>query len=1186
MYAVEILGSYITRGVYTVSGPFHPFGGAVDIIVVQQPDESFKSSPWNIRFGKFQGVLKTKEKIVNICVNGTDAEFHMYLDHKGEAYFLKDASPNEGESFMSPPSSGDETDEQMKIGRLTNAQSLDRNDSHRESGGQFNMGNGKIVPRMNSQRRRIFGFVFGRRTLKESGNGGKLEPVSSLERAEIAADLLEVKWSTNLSTNDRMGRNCLKGPSDGDGDVGNMVDTEGMFSVQSSDFGLIHGDKIISHHEGIGDNTENNIVTAECIDEASCHDYPDLRTIEELIEIYSSETGVLTDENEVLSNSPKAVEFDMSFKESVTVNPIVDLYNHNFDMLSSDQDCDLAADVSGKGNEHREISSLFYRETSESSNAMHDISGSAAPVVLNSLSEREQDKKNTEPLHEKSHPASEENISELGPPTVKQNSDEYSSENLELNNHMDLIQDNHVTREACEKSAASATSGEYLPTESLSSHDVSFLSSQSIQTEKVDVIEQDTVKEGIVQVMVMDINMLEISEKPCEMDGCSVKPCCSTSGFIVDQKLSSSEDANSHGICVPTGSSCISDEVQEPCNPTKGVKFDNCDFPGNNIISEKYGSCLHVSEGNSDILLSECAEEDHFLLDEIYNFGSNDQPGQLVTAEEIEAEDCPSIALEGNLEDHGSADTRHDVYCADISEVSKVQTSPMPIPKMKRSSKEREQWVGSLPNIRSQVHEFEMFNVHRTSHSLDVKSKTSVWGMPEKDIPCFLNIESTSESNLLQPQPLSDNVDDRQRMGGQNHMLMNPAVEISLCRHLLFEGMGAEAASKAFDAEKVGVEQFAALGRSLVKNDKLVIRIGGRYFPWNAAAPIILGIASFGRDGIFDAEGMIAVDQIDKTSEQDPSSAIVPSGGTWRLWPFNFKKSRSMDPSHLTSNVGGITEKGTETGSMDNKKLCDNSVQKSRVVKKKVRSVTPTSEQLASLNLKEGQNLVTFSFSTAMLGRQQVDARIYLWKWNTRIVISDVDGTITKSDVLGQFMPLVGKDWSQIGVAHLFSAIKENGYQLLFLSARAISQAYLTRQFLFNLKQDGKALPDGPVVISPDGLFPSLYREVIRRAPHEFKIACLEEIRALFPPECNPFYAGFGNRDTDEISYLKVGIPKGKIFIINPKGEVVVNHRVDTKSYTSLHGLVNAIFPAMASAEQEDFNSWNFWKLPLPNIDV
>jgi phosphatidate phosphatase LPIN len=113
--------------------------------------------------------------------------------------------------------------------------------------------------------------------------------------------------------------------------------------------------------------------------------------------------------------------------------------------------------------------------------------------------------------------------------------------------------------------------------------------------------------------------------------------------------------------------------------------------------------------------------------------------------------------------------------------------------------------------------------------------------------------------------------------------------------------------------------------------------------------------------------------------------------------------------------------------------------------------------------------------------------------------------------------------------------LQENGYELLFLSARAISQADLTRQFLFNVKQDGETLPDGPVVISPDGLFPSLYREVIRRTPHEFKIGCLQDIRSLFPEGCNPFYAGFGNRDTDEISYLKVGIPKGKIFIINPK---------------------------------------------------
>ena len=75
------------------------------------------------------------------------------------------------------------------------------------------------------------------------------------------------------------------------------------------------------------------------------------------------------------------------------------------------------------------------------------------------------------------------------------------------------------------------------------------------------------------------------------------------------------------------------------------------------------------------------------------------------------------------------------------------------------------------------------------------------------------------------------------------------------------------------------------------------------------------------------------------------------------------------------------------------------------------------------------------------------------------------------------------------------------------------------------------------MLISPDGLLPSMYRELILRRPHEFKIRCLEEIRALFPPDWNPFYAGFGNRGTDEASYLAVGVPPSKVLIINPKGE-------------------------------------------------
>ncbi|XP_077212857.1 lipin family protein [Tasmannia lanceolata] len=412
--------------------------------------------------------------------------------------------------------------------------------------------------------------------------------------------------------------------------------------------------------------------------------------------------------------------------------------------------------------------------------------------------------------------------------------------------------------------------------------------------------------------------------------------------------------------------------------------------------------------------------------------------------------------------------------------------------------------------------------------------------------------------------------------------------EISLCGNLLRAGMGLGSADEVFNAHRITKEEFIVSRESIIKNESLIVRFKERYLPWDKAAPIILGMAAFGLHLPAEPKDDIPVEQDEtpKIREDNPGLSSTPSGRRWRLWPIPFRRVKSLQ--HTNSNCSSEevfvdSESCLQSPNAEPTSTANGDNESPR--KQFLRTNLPTSEQIASLNLKDGQNMIAFIFSTRVLGKQQVDAHVYLWKWNARIVISDVDGTITKSDVLGQFMPLVGKDWTQSGVARLFSAIKENGYQLLFLSARAIVQAYLTRSFLLNLKQDGKALPNGPVVISPDGLFPSLYREVIRRAPHEFKIACLEDIRALFPSDYNPFYAGFGNRETDEISYRKMGIPKGKILIINPKGEVAINHCVDVKSYTSLHTLVNDMFPPTRLAEHEEFNSWNYWKVPLPNID-
>ncbi|MQM08984.1 hypothetical protein Taro_041842 [Colocasia esculenta] len=1173
MYAVERLSSYITRGVYTVSGPFHPFGGAVDIIVVQQQDGSFKSSPWNVRFGKFQGVLKTKEKIVKICVNGTDAEFHMYLDHKGEAYFLKDASHDEGETLMlSPPSSGDETDGRMKNARLRKAQSYNFDESCREPvDGHFNVENDKTVARTNPRRPRIFGFVFGRRTVEESSNGVNMERISSLERAEIAADLLEVKWSTNLTTNGQMGTSCLKIPANGDRGE-NMVNGEQRLAMQSSDSGLAHDDKIATQREEIGGNMESR--NEEHLVEPVFNGCPELRTLEEVIEIYSSKGGELTHDNETRLSSPKAVEFDVSFEESVSVNRTIDLCSCNFHELSGNKDCILAYGTSGEDIGDREVSSFSSCEASQSSNMMHDISASTTIEILNSLLEVDRDKVATEHLKETTQQQCEKHHKlEPRPSNVRENSDVYCDKSLELNNHKDPVPSDRAIAEPCERPDVG-----YLSTEALSSLDLSLPSSESIETKTVNVIQGDVLEEETAREKVMVTNMLEISQNQYVMDRSCAEPNCNTLGFNVDQQLSSSEEVRTCSSYVPPETFDIGDKIQEPHNPIESVQFDRNDFPVEDIITSKLDSGLHMSEvANAAFFLPDSLEEDQFLFNEIHSFASNEHPARSALAGEIDAEDYPFTVPDG-LQEHESADMSLDVHDADISALSKFQTSPISIPKLKSCPKEKRQCLGSLPDIRSHIHDLERPNIHPTSFSLHIKSNMSMWDIPEKDISSFPNIESRSESHLLEPQTKNGNssvIGVTQRRKEENGNPIRPTVEMSLCRHLLSEGMGAEAASKAFDAEKVDLEKFAKFGSSLVKDDKLVIRIDGHYFPWNAAAPIILGILSFGQKGIFDAEGMISVDQIDKIPERDQSRAIVPSEGAWRLWPFNFKKSRRTNP-HLAPNADGSIEQGATTVSGDCKMRSENNAEKSRAMKNKVRSVIPTSEQLASLKLKEGQNLVTFSFSTAMLGRQQVDARIYLWKWNTRIVVSDVDGTITKhahviyiydiyiyafngvlylhwaciqqvmymdvddrvfvppsdvymgnmplrmssvtpedleqeprrmsfydtggleyvprrmsfcdtgglkhmprriSDVLGQFMPLVGKDWSQTGVAHLFSAIKENGYQLLFLSARAISQAYLTRQFLFNIKQDGKVLPDGPVVISPDGLFPSLYRE-------------------------------------------------------------------------------------------------------------
>ena len=187
---------------------------------------------------------------------------------------------------------------------------------------------------------------------------------------------------------------------------------------------------------------------------------------------------------------------------------------------------------------------------------------------------------------------------------------------------------------------------------------------------------------------------------------------------------------------------------------------------------------------------------------------------------------------------------------------------------------------------------------------------------------------------------------------------------------------------------------------------------------------------------------------------------------------------------------------------------------------------------------------------------------------------------------------MFGRDWTHQGVAKLYSDIVANGYNILYLTSRSVGQADTTRTYLTGVVQDGYKLPKGPVIMSPDRTMAALRREVYLRKPEVFKMACLRDILSLFStgksnPLFTPFYAGFGNRLTDALSYRSVNIPSTRIFTINSEAEVsldLLSLNGYKTGYVSMRELVDYYFPPTAllvGQGAEDFTDFNYWRQEL-----
>lgn len=292
------------------------------------------------------------------------------------------------------------------------------------------------------------------------------------------------------------------------------------------------------------------------------------------------------------------------------------------------------------------------------------------------------------------------------------------------------------------------------------------------------------------------------------------------------------------------------------------------------------------------------------------------------------------------------------------------------------------------------------------------------------------------------------------------------------------------------------------------------------------------------------------------------------------------------------------------------------------------KQVLPNTEDMNIIakHLKGGKNKIFFKMDGV---DQSVFAHVFHWSINDKLVISDIDGTITKSDVLGHIYDFVGKDWSHCGVAELFTKIESQNYKFVYLSNRPSSMYKRTSNMLKNIIQNGSKMPNGPIVLNPTGFLNSLVTEV-RNLSYFYKITALKQIKDCFICKCdileeephteaaseqkqfekteaikicktcggnktfdsnnNPFFAGFGNKLSDLIAYKSLRISRSRIFIISSDGQLSdqekekISHEMrpfiqknsKQHSYVTLNNFATTLFP-LVRIESDDYSDFYYY---------
>lgn len=161
----------------------------------------------------------------------------------------------------------------------------------------------------------------------------------------------------------------------------------------------------------------------------------------------------------------------------------------------------------------------------------------------------------------------------------------------------------------------------------------------------------------------------------------------------------------------------------------------------------------------------------------------------------------------------------------------------------------------------------------------------------------------------------------------------------------------------------------------------------------------------------------------------------------------------------------------------------------------------------------------------------------FLLDAGTKVIITDIDGTLTLSDEElfkqiddGAYVPL-----ENTSAALLMNTWAEKGYQIVYLTARPHAFRSETRSWL-----DELGYPLGPVITANSLVFGDSARQYKR-----------EWVNRVVGDFNWDVVAAYGNADSDIDAYEDAGIPKDVTFIIGENGGIADTIAIENNDYSA-----------------------------------